>query len=375
MSNTPTVELRSDTFTQPTSEMRRAMADAECGDDVWGLDPTVNAFQQEAAEKFGFRSALYLPTATMSNLVAMLVHCEKRGSEIILGDKAHMHIYEQGGYSTIAGAHCRTVPNQPDGTLRLEDVEFAIRPFEPHYPITRAVCVENTHNMCGGRVLGKDYLESLGALCKRYDVKLHIDGSRIFNAAVRLGISVKELTEQADSVTLCLSKGLSAPLGALLLTRTEADAVLAHRFRKVLGGNMRQVGVVACCGRIAINKMVDRLAEDHDHARMLAEGLASIDGVACNVEAVDSNMVRWGIHKKVGDRVTCAKLVEALASGDDVSVKMICIERGAAIRAVTHRHITSDDIAKAITKVRKVMETAVTTWPRLTAADHILTIE
>ncbi|EER08890.1 L-allo-threonine aldolase, putative [Perkinsus marinus ATCC 50983] len=375
MSNTHIVELRSDTFTQPTSEMRRAMAEAECGDDVWGLDPTVNAFQKEAAEKFGFKTALYLPTATMSNLVAMLVHCEKKGSEIILGDKAHMHIYEQGGYSTIAGAHCRTVPNQPDGTLRLEDVEFAIRPFEPHYPITRAVCVENTQNVCGGRVLTKEYIDSLGALCKKNNVKLHIDGSRIFNASVKLGISVKELTEQADTVTLCLSKGLSAPMGALLLTRTEADAVLAHRFRKVLGGNMRQVGVVACCGRIAINDMVERLAEDHKHAKMLAEGLASIDGVACDVDATETNMIRWGLDKKVQDRATCAKVVEALANSDEVCVKMICIERGSAIRAVTHRHITTDDIVKAINKVRKVMEKVTTTWPKLTTADHVLTIE
>ncbi|KAF4670609.1 hypothetical protein FOL47_001932 [Perkinsus chesapeaki] len=368
------VELRSDTFTQPTDEMRRAMAEAYCGDDVWGMDPTVNAFQKEAADKFGFYAALYLPTATMSNLVAMLVHCEKKGSEIILGNKSHIHIYEQGGCSTIAGAHCRTVPNNPDGTLPLKEVELAIRPFESHYPITRAVCVENTHNLCGGRVLKPEYMKAIGDLCKKYGVKLHIDGSRIFNASVKLGVSVKELTKEADSVTLCLSKGLSAPLGALLLTRTEADAVLAHRFRKVLGGNMRQVGVVACCGQIAINKMVDRLAEDHKNATMLADGLAGIDGIVCDVSAVDTNMVRWGLHEKVQDRITCAKLVDALGADDGVSVKMICIERGIAIRAVTHRHITPDGITKAIEKVRRIMESS-GSWPKLSSDDRVLTID
>ena len=266
------IDLRSDTVTHPTESMRQAMASAEVGDDVFGEDPTVNELQAMAAEKMGKEAGLFVPSGTMGNLVAILAHCG-RGDEVILGNKAHTFLYEAGGISALGGVHSCQLPNQQDGTLLTEDIQAAIRSHDVHQPISRLVCLENTHNRCGGVALSADYTRAVGELAHRRGLFLHLDGARIFNAAVVQGVSAKDLAEPADSVTFCLSKGLSAPVGSVLCGSSEFIAK-AHRIRKQLGGGMRQAGILAAAGIIALETMVERLAEDHKRAQSLARGLS-----------------------------------------------------------------------------------------------------
>jgi threonine aldolase len=235
------IDLRSDTVTHPTEAMRQAMANAEVGDDVFGEDPTVNKLQLLAAEKVGKEAGLFVPSGTMGNLAAILAHCG-RGDEVILGNKAHTFLYEAGGISALGGVHSCQLPNQPDGTLLLEDVQAAIRSNDAHQPISRLICLENTHNRCGAVALTVNYTHALGKLAHQRGLLLHLDGARIFNAAVAQGLTAKELAEPADSVTFCLSKGLCAPVGSVLCGSSEFIAK-AHRIRKQLGGGMRQAGI------------------------------------------------------------------------------------------------------------------------------------
>src|SRR5574341_410305 len=231
------IDLRSDTVTLPTPQMREAMASAEVGDDVFGEDPTVNRLEAIAAARVGKEAALFVASGTMGNLVALLTHCG-RGDEIIAGDRAHLFLYEAGGASALGSIHSRQVPNRPDGTLDLAQVEAAIRPDNDHFPRSRLLCLENTHNRCGGACLTPDYLRQAQALADQYGLRIHLDGARLFNAAVALGLDVRELTRPADSVSFCLSKGLSAPVGSLLCGT--ADFIhQARRVRKVVGGGMR----------------------------------------------------------------------------------------------------------------------------------------
>ena len=271
------VDLRSDTVTQPTPEMREAMARAEVGDDVMGEDPTVNRLEAMAAEKMGKEAGMFVPSGTMGNLSAVLAHCG-RGDEIILGNLAHTFLFEAGGTAALGGVHSFTIPNQPDGSLRLEDIRAAIRPDDPHDPVSRLILLENTHNRCGGTVLAPDYLAQVGAFARETGLLLHIDGARIFNAAAALGVPVSTLTAEADSVTFCLSKGLCAPVGSVLCG-SRKFIYRARRIRKQLGGGMRQAGVLAAAGVIALEKMTSRLSEDHRRARALADGLAGVAGL------------------------------------------------------------------------------------------------
>jgi threonine aldolase len=283
------IDLRSDTVTLPTPEMRQAMAHAELGDDVMGEDPTVNRLEALMAERLGKEAGLFVPSGTMGNLVAVLTHCG-RGDEVILGDLSHTFLFEAGGMAALGGVHPYTVPNQPDGTLRLNDVEAAIRPDNPHYPISRLICLENTHNRCGGVPLTASYTRQVGDLARRYSLKLHIDGARIFNAAIGLGTPAAELVGPADSVMVCLSKGLCAPVGSVLCGDVEFIH-RARRLRKQLGGGMRQAGVIAAAGIVALEKMIDRLVDDHQRARSLAEGLRDIPGLILEREKPATNMV------------------------------------------------------------------------------------
>jgi len=283
------IDLRSDTVTVPTPDMREAMAKAEVGDDVYGEDPTINRLQEMAAERMGKEAGLFVPSGTMGNLAAILSHCT-RGDEVILGNKAHTFLYEAGGISALGGVHSYQLPNQPDGTLVLEEIEAAIRPENPHFPITRLVALENTHNRCGGVALTVAYTRAVGALAHQHGLKLHLDGARIFNAAVSQGVPVHALVEPADSVTFCLSKALSAPVGSVLCGSHEfIDRAL--RIRKQLGGGMRQAGILAAAGIVALETMVDRLAEDHARAKRLAAGLASIPGVILDPGSPFTNMI------------------------------------------------------------------------------------
>ncbi|MFX0145167.1 MAG: low-specificity L-threonine aldolase [Candidatus Hodarchaeota archaeon] len=283
------IDLRSDTVTLPTPEMRQAMANAELGDDVFGEDPTVNRLEAQMAERLGKMAGLFVPSGTMGNLTALLTHCG-RGDEVILGDLSHSFLFETGGMSALGGIHPFTVPNQSDGTLRLDDIESAIRADNPHYPISRLICLENTHNRCGGVPITPEYTRKVGDLARQYSLKLHLDGARIFNAAIALGVPAAELAAPADSIMICLSKALCAPVGSVLCG-DEDFIQRARRVRKQLGGGMRQAGVIAAAGIVALENMVDRLAEDHMRARLLAERLREIPGLSLEREEPPTNMV------------------------------------------------------------------------------------
>lgn len=285
----PVVDLRSDTVSSPTPEMRRAMAQAEVGDDVYGEDPTVNRLQEMSAERMGKEAGLFVASGTMGNLVAILAHCG-RGDEVILGKQAHTYRYEAGGISVLGGVHSCQIPNQPDGTLALEDIRMAIRPDDIHQPITRLITLENTHNRCGGVSLTPAYTRQVSELARQHGLRLHLDGARIFNAAIGLGVDVRELTAPVDSVTFCLSKALCAPVGSVLCGSQEFIEK-ALRLRKMLGGGMRQAGILAAAGILALESMVDRLAEDHARARRLAEGLSRIPGLVLEPGTPFTNMV------------------------------------------------------------------------------------
>ncbi len=334
------VDLRSDTLTRPTDAMRRAMAEAEVGDDVFGEDPTVNRLEEMAAERMGKEAAVFVASGTMANLVSLLAQC-RRGEEIILGDQSHTYCYEQGGAAALGGLHPRPLPNQPDGTLRLEEIEAAIRPDNVHYPRTRLIALENTQNRCNGRPLTPAYMASVGTLAKRHGLLVHVDGARLFNAAVALGVEAHELTVHADTVSFCLSKGLGAPVGSLVCGSRDFIAE-ARRARKVVGGGMRQAGVLAAAGIVALEQMVDRLAEDHAHARQLAEGLAEVPGIRIDPAQIQTNIVYL-------DTDNAQALVDALAEAG-VRVMATAPTR---IRAVIHHHITSKDIAYTLEALRK----------------------
>jgi threonine aldolase len=292
------IDLRSDTVSHPTQEMREAMANAELGDDVFGEDPTVNRLQDMAAQKMGKEAGLLVSSGTMGNLIAVLAQCQ-RGDEAIMGNMAHTFVFEQGGVSALGGVFPHTVPNQPDGTLKLEDIEAAVRGEDVHFPVSRLILLENTHNRCGGVVLNPEYTRKVAALAKKHNLSLHLDGARIFNAAAALDVDVKELTAPADTVTFCLSKALCAPVGSVLCGNKDFIH-RARRLRKQLGGGMRQAGVLAAAGIIAIEKMSKRLGEDHARARRLAEGLANIPGFSLDFGLPPSNMVFISMNPSVG---------------------------------------------------------------------------
>jgi threonine aldolase len=291
------IDLRSDTVTQPTMEMREAMAHAEVGDDVYGEDPAVNRLQEMAAEKMGKEAGLFVASGTMGNLIGVLSHCH-RGDEVIVGRKNHVFLDEAGGISVLGGVHSYQLPNQPDGSLKLEDVAAAIRSDDPHEPITRLVCLENTHNACGGVYQLPDYTRRVADFAHESGLSVHLDGARIFNAAAAQGVPAIELARPADSVTFCLSKGLCAPVGSVLCG-SKPFIAKALRLRKLLGGGMRQAGILAAAGIIALEKMVDRLADDHTRARKLAEGLRQVAGLALDPGTPATNMVFLSIKPEV----------------------------------------------------------------------------
>jgi threonine aldolase len=283
------IDLRSDTITRPTAAMRRAMAEAEVGDDVFGEDPTVNRLEKLAAERMGKPAALFVASGTMGNLVSQLAHCS-RGAETLLGDQSHIFLYEQGGAAAVGGLHPHILPNAADGTIDPLALEAAIRSDDAHFPRTELILLENTHNRCGGRVLPPAYVTAVGKIAHSHGLKLHLDGARIFNAAVALNRPPAELVAPADSVTFCLSKALGAPVGSVVCGGKDFIAE-ARRMRKLLGGGMRQAGVLAAAGIVALEEMVPRLAEDHANARRLARGLAAIEGLEVGLAAVETNLV------------------------------------------------------------------------------------
>ena len=341
-----TIDLRSDTVTLPTQTMREAIYHAELGDDVFGEDPTTNRLEKIAAERMGKEAALMVASGTMGNLVCLLSHC-RRGEEVILGDQSHTFLYEAGGISAVGGIHPHTIANQPDGTMRLEDIEAAIRGSNLHFPRSRLICLENTHNRCNGSALTPQYMESVAKLARERGLRIHLDGARVFNAAAALGVDVKELIRYADSVSFCLSKGLSSPVGSIICGSNDFIAE-ARRNRKVLGGGMRQSGIIASAGIEALENMVDRLAEDHENAHRLAEGIARIPGLSIELNRIQTNIIYFDM---ANDQFTAETLVKQL-SGRAVKVLQVGPER---LRAVTHYGISAEDIDLALAAMSEVM--------------------
>ena len=341
------IDLRSDTVTQPTEAMRVAMAQAEVGDDVYGEDPTINRLQELAATMLCKEAGLFVPSGTMGNLVAILAHCG-RGDEVILGNKAHTFLYEAGGISALGGVHSCQLPNQEDGTLRLDDIRSAIRPDDAHHPVTRLIVLENTHNRCGGVPLTVEYIRSVGELANSKGLQVHMDGARIFNAAVALGVAVQELVKPVDSVTFCLSKGLCAPVGSVICGTKEFISK-AHRMRKVLGGGMRQAGILAAAGIVALESMIDRLAEDHARAKRLAAGLAGIPGLVLEPGTPYTNMIFLGLSPSVS--LTTRQVAEKLTA---LGVRVGLAGQG-RFRLVTHYWIDDDAIETTVQKFRSVL--------------------
>lgn len=340
---TRVVELRSDTFTRPTPAMRQAMYGAEVGDDVWNEDPTIHRLEARAAELTGKEAAVFVTSGTQGNLVALLSHTQP-GDEVILGDSSHIVQHEVAGAAVVGGLQLRMLRNTADGRLVPEDVRAAIRGQDIHEPRTGAIALENTHNAGFGSALTPGEIEEIADIGHGRGIPLHIDGARIFNACVALDIPASELVTSADSVTFCLSKGLGAPVGSLLSGSREF-VERARRWRKLLGGGMRQAGVLAAAGLVALEG-IDRLAEDHANARLLAEGLAEVPGIAVDPDAVQTNIVYFDIsHLPV---VPAAFIDELFGRG-------VRVHGGTTIRAVTSYEVSRGDIEYALDVVREVV--------------------
>lgn len=341
------IDMRSDTVTKPTPAMREAMAKAEVGDDVYGEDPTINRLEEVSAEKMGKEAGLFVTSGTMGNLLAVLTHCQ-RGDEAIMGDKGHTFLYEAGGISALGGIFAHTIPNQADGTLKIEDIKAAIRPKDIHAPITKLVIIENTQNRCGGVVLSQQYMDEAASLAHEKGLLLHVDGARIFNASVALKTSAKELVKQADSVTFCLSKGLCAPVGSVLCGSHEFIEK-ARRLRKMLGGGMRQAGILAAAGLIALDSMVDRLAEDHQRANQLADAICKLPGISMKMGMPQTNMVFPFLTSDA--KVSTQDVIKKLAAEN---IKIGSLGEG-SFRLVTHAWIDDDAVERTIKVFSKAM--------------------
>ncbi|MDA8236175.1 MAG: aminotransferase class I/II-fold pyridoxal phosphate-dependent enzyme [Clostridia bacterium] len=324
--------------------MRKAMYEAEVGDDVFGEDPTVLRLEMLAAERFGKEGALLVPTGTMGNQLALLTHTN-RGEEIVVEAEAHIYFYEVGGIAALAGVQTRTIRGQR-GVLDPENIRGAIRTRDIHFPRTSLICVENTHNRAGGAVVCLDEMEAIAQVAKEFGIPIHLDGARIFNAAIALGVGVKELTKDADTVMFSLSKGLGAPVGSMLVGHGEWIE-RARKWRKMLGGGMRQAGIIAAAGIVALEEMVDRLEEDHRLARELAVGLAEIKGIGLNLDSVQTNIVVMDIED------TGLSVSAFLARLKEEGVLAVAFGEY-AVRMVTHKDVDGDDIEQALLAVKKV---------------------
>lgn len=332
------IDLRSDTVTLPTPAMRRAMAGAEVGDDVYREDPTVARLEALAAERTGKEAALLVPSGTMGNLISVLTHAQ-RGQEVILGDESHIYVNEAGGASALGGVVYHPVRTLPDGTLPIEALEAAIRPAgDPHAAQPGVVCLENTHNRCGGVVLPPEYVAEVARFARDRGLPLHLDGARIFNAAVAAGRPVTDWTRHVASVQFCVSKGLAAPVGSLVAA-DRAFIERARRLRKMLGGGMRQAGVLAAAGIVALTDMGSRLAEDHENARALGAAIAGIPGIRLDPSVVHTNIVIF----ELGPGMPTDGFLQA-ARGAGV---LLSSTGGRRVRAVTHYGISADDCRSA----------------------------
>lgn len=337
------IDLRSDTVTMPTDEMRQAMANAEVGDDVYGDDPTINKLEKLAAQIIGKESAIFVPSGTFGNQLAVLTHA-KRGQEVIIGNNSHIVVHEVGGTAVIAGVQLRTL-DTINGTFDVQQVEAAIRSDDIHEPETGLICVENAHS--SGAVVKIDNLKQIKQIAQKHNIPVHMDGARIFNAATSLNVDVKEIASCADSVMFCLSKGLAAPVGSIV-AGTEAFIKRARKNRKLLGGGMRQAGILAAAGIIALEKMSKRLGEDHENAKYLADELSKIDGINIKWDRLDIDMVFFTINNL---KISSDELVSKLYAKN---IKINGISEG-EFRFVTHVGVSKQDIDYAISCLKEIL--------------------
>jgi threonine aldolase len=329
-----TIDLRSDTVTKPVAEMKQAMFAAQLGDDVYGEDPSVNMLEKKAALLLGKEDAIFCSSGTQSNLIALMAHCD-RGDEYIVGQDAHTYKYEAGGAAVLGSIQPQPISFDVDGTLNLDTVKRVIKPDDNHFAKTKLLCLENT---IGGKVLPLDYLNQAKDLVDEYHLSFHLDGARLFNAVISQGVDVKQITTAFDSISICLSKGLGAPIGSVLVASAEIIAK-ARRIRKMLGGGMRQAGMLAAAGIYALDNHLHRLDDDHDNAQLLAQGLSAIEGITLH-GCAQTNMLFLSAQKQ-------PQLIDFLAA------KNIIISNGKVIRLVTHLDINSEDIVKVVTAVEE----------------------
>ena len=341
------IDLRSDTVTQPSPAMRAAMAAAEVGDDVFGEDPTIARLEAKAADLAGKDAAVFVASGTMGNLTSLLAHAG-RGQAAILGDESHILHYEGGGTSALGGIVFHAVPTRPDGTLPLEAIEGAIRTGgDVHATPTAVICLENTHNRCGGTVLSPQYFQAVAAVASRAGLAVHLDGARLFNAAVHSGLPIDAWTRHVTTVSLCLSKGLAAPVGSVVAGPREVVARV-RKARKMVGGGMRQVGVLGAAGLVALDEMVERLQEDHANARRLAEGLARLPGLVLDLATVQTNIVVFRVEPGLDP----AALLDGLKREGVLFINL----GGGRLRAVTHYGITAEDCDRAVEACARVLD-------------------
>ncbi|XP_064636159.1 uncharacterized protein LOC135493114 [Lineus longissimus] len=362
-SNTLVVDLRSDTVTLPNKAMRDAMHSADVGDDVYGEDPSINNLQEKVAKLFNKEAALFVPTGTMGNLISCMIHCNQRGLECILGDKSHIFLYEQGGIAQIAGVQPHAIPNNPDGTFSIHALKSSIRPLnDVHQPLTRLVCMENTHNFCGGKVLPLSFMKEVYESSKAADLVVHMDGARLMNSAVAMDLPPSEILQYCDSVNMCFSKGLGAPVGSVIAGKSEFIES-AVRVRKVLGGGMRQAGILAAASSVALDQAQTTLTADHRHAKMLAAELSSIDNgvVKVNLDGIHTNIVMIDVTKhtltaaQLSTRLMQVTEQEKLDLKDSIVVKTLAFGYK-LLRYVTNYNVTEEDIHHAARKFKYVLQ-------------------
>lgn len=342
------LDFRSDTVTRPTDSMRQAAFEAEVGDDVYGEDPTINRLQEYAAELMGKEAALFVPTGTMGNLSAVLAHCPERGTEVLLGDNCHIYNYEGGGISALGGLAFHVIHNEANGELSLDALKESIRPDDAHCPRTGLLCLESSHNRCGGTALSLDYMSAVKQWADSVGIAVHLDGARIFNAAQALGVSVDKIAANVTSVQFCLSKGLGAPVGSMVVG-SKTFIARVHKYRKMLGGGMRQAGIIAAPGMVALKRTLAQLPQDHSNARLLAEGLAQLPRIYVNLDTVHTNIIIFQLTEGAPDKAVFLRNLR-----ERHGVLMSGFLKG--VRAVTHFDVTTEDCKYALEAVRDCLQ-------------------
>ncbi|XP_063587173.1 uncharacterized protein LOC134764579 [Penaeus indicus] len=354
------VDLRSDTITKPTLGMKKAMMDALLGDDVYREDPTVKELERRMAIYTGKEAALFVPSGTMGNLIAVLGHCENRGCEVLLGDQAHIFLYEQAGMAQLGGVQPHIIPNQPDGTFDVSEIPARVRDEDVHCPRTALVCIENTQNVCGGKVIPLSWIDEVGSIATSIGIPLHMDGARLMNAVIASGESASRILQACETASICLSKGLGTPVGSVIVG-SEEFMYKALRLRKVLGGGMRQAGMLAAAGLYAMDNMIDRLADDHRHAQQLAQAIDGMGSrsVKCSPAEVHTNIAIVHLATDIITPEQFCKRLLAVGEGEISEIGEVAIKvlpwTSDSVRFVTHYDVNSEGIEAAVTKLKYVI--------------------